>query len=319
MDAKSIRTKLKVRSNSQILMLGVALLAIVIAMCFATDRFYQTKNLLNILTQITCLGIAALSAGIVMISGGIDLSLGYIIAFSGCSAASVMAAGGNAAQGFLVGVLVAVGCSTLNGILIVLSKAEPFIITLGMMCVYQGLTLLVTKGKNIAVDTVGFTFGRDKIAGVVPYPVIFLITIFAVIYLVFKYTRFGRRAYAIGNNTEAAYLTGVKIKRNKIFVFSLSGLLLGIAAMILLSRLGSGNSTMGDSILMQAIAAAVIGGVAMSGGKGNVWGILLGTLLIGIISNSLNLLMVPSFWQYVVLGAIIVAAVFISNAGSKKR
>lgn len=317
MVAKSIMTKVK--ANSQIVMLGIALIIIVIAMCFATDRFYQTKNLLNILTQITSLGIAALSAGIIMISGGIDLSLGFIMAFSGCSAASVMAAGGTAWQGFLVGVLVAIACSTLNGILIVYSKAEPFIITLGMMSVYQGLTLLVTKGKNIAVDTVGFTFGRDKIAGVIPYPVIFLISIFAVIYLVVKYTKFGRRTYAIGNNTEAAYLTGVKIKRNKIFVFALSGLLLGVAAMILLSRLGSGNSTMGDSMLMQAIAAAVIGGVAMSGGKGNVWGILLGTLLIGIISNSLNLLMVPSFWQYIVLGAIIVAAVFISNAGSKKR
>lgn len=317
MEAKIIMRKFK--SNSQILMLGIALIVIVIGMCFATDRFYQTKNLLNILTQITSLGIAALSAGIIMISGGIDLSIGFIMAFSGCTAASVMAHGASAWEGILVGILVAVGCSTLNGILTIYSKAEPFIVTLGMMSVYQGLTLLVTKGKNIAVNTPGFTFGRDKIADVIPLPVVFLITIFIVIYLVFKYTKFGRRTYAIGNNTEAAYLSGIKIKRNKIFVFALSGLLLGISSMILLSRLGSGNSTMGDSILMQAIAAAVIGGVAMSGGKGNIWGILLGTLLIGIISNSLNLLMVPSFWQYIVLGTIIVAAVFISNAGNKKR
>lgn len=316
---KEIGNKIKNKSKSQVVLLTIALLVIVIIMCFATDRFYQPANLLNILTQITALGIAALGAGVVMISGGIDLTLGNVIAFAGCTAAVVMNNGASAAQGFIVGVLIAVSCGVLNGVLVVLSKAEPFIITLGMMSVYQGLTLLVTDGKNISVDTPGFTFGRSKIGEVFPLPVIFLIVIFVVIFLVFKYTKFGRRVYAVGDNTEAAYLSGIKIKRNKIYIYALNGLLLGIGAMILLSRLGSGNSTMGDNLLMQAIAAAVIGGVSMSGGKGNIWGIFLGTLLIGIISNSLNLLQVPSFYQYVVLGAIIVVAVFISNAGSKKR
>jgi ribose/xylose/arabinose/galactoside ABC-type transport system permease subunit len=304
--------------GSQVALLALALLIIIVVMCIATDRFYQANNLLNILTQVTGLGIAAIGAAVVMISGGIDLTLGNIIAFSACSAAVVMAGGASALTGFFVGVSIATLCGILNGVLVVLSKAEPFIITLGMMSVYQGLTLLVTGGKNIAINTPGFNFGRAKIAAFFPIPVIFLLTLYVIVFLILKYTKFGRRMYGIGNNAEAAYLSGIKIERNRIYVYALNGLLLGIGAMILLSRLGSGNATMGGNLLMQAIAAAVIGGVAMSGGKGSVAGVFLGTLLIGIISNSLNLLQVPSFWQYVVLGAIIVAAVFISNAGIRK-
>jgi ribose/xylose/arabinose/galactoside ABC-type transport system permease subunit len=299
-------------------MLGIALAVIIVIMCIATDRFYQTKNVMNILTQITALGIAAAGAAIVMISGGIDLTLGNVISFAGCTTAALMGAGYDTALAVLAGVLVAIGCGALNGALIVLSKAEPFIITLGMMSVYQGFTLLVTGGNNLAAST-DFTFGRDKLFEVVPIPVLFLLAIFIIMFLVLKFTKFGRRSYAIGNNTEAAYLSGIKIKRNKIYVYTMNGGLLGIAAMILLSRLSSGNSVMGDSLLMQAIAAAVIGGVSMSGGRGSIWGVFLGTVLIGVISNALNLLNVASFYQYIVLGAIIVGAVFVSNMGSKSR
>ncbi len=316
--SKGFQGILKNKSKSQILMLGIALAVIIVIMCIASDRFYQTKNVMNILTQITALGIAAAGAAIVMISGGIDLTLGNVISFAGCTTAALMGAGYDTALAVMAGVLVAIGCGALNGALIVLSKAEPFIITLGMMSVYQGFTLLVTGGNNLAAST-DFTFGRDKLFEVVPIPVLFLLAIFIIMFLVLKFTKFGRRSYAIGNNTEAAYLSGIKIKRNKIYVYTLNGGLLGIAAMILLSRLSSGNSVMGDSLLMQAIAAAVIGGVSMSGGRGSIWGVFLGTVLIGVISNALNLLNVASFYQYIVLGAIIVGAVFVSNMGSKSR
>lgn len=316
--SKGFQNILKNKSKSQILLLGIALAVIIVIMCVATDRFYQTKNIMNILTQITALGIAAAGAAVVMISGGIDLTLGNVISFSGCTVAAMMGAGYDTGFAVMAGLAVAVGCGALNGVLIVLSRAEPFIITLGMMSVYQGFTLLVTGGNNLPAST-DFTFGRDKIFEVVPIPVLFLITIFVVMFLVLKFTKFGRRAYAIGNNTEAAYLSGIKIKRNKIYVYTLNGGLLGVAAMILLSRLGSGNSVMGDSLLMQAIAAAVIGGVSMAGGRGSVWGVFLGTVLIGVISNALNLLNVASFYQYIVLGSIIVGAVFVSNMGSKNR
>lgn len=316
--SKGFQSILKNKSKSQILLLGIALAVIIVIMCVATDRFYQTKNIMNILTQITALGIAAAGAAIVMISGGIDLTLGTVISFSGCSTAAMMGMGFSVEMSVLLGLMLAVGCGALNGALVVLSKAEPFIITLGMMSVYQGLTLLVTHGNNLPAST-EFTFGRDKLFELIPIPVLFLITVFVVMFLILKFTKFGRRAYAIGNNTEAAYLSGIKIKRNKMYIYMFNGGLLGIAAMILLSRINSGNSVMGDSLLMQAIAAAVIGGVSLSGGRGSIWGAFLGTVLIGVISNSLNLLGVESFYQYIVLGAIIVGAVFVSNVGTKSR
>ncbi|MDL2236967.1 ABC transporter permease [Christensenellaceae bacterium OttesenSCG-928-K19] len=309
---------IKNRSKSQILLLGVALAVIIIIMCFATDRFYQTKNIMNVLTQITALGISAAGAAIVLISGGIDLTLGNIISFAGCVTAAMMGAGINTGTAVFVGILVAIGCGALNGTLIVLSKAEPFIITLGMMSVYNGLTLLVTGGMNLPTSS-DFTFGRERLGGVVPIPVLCLVAVFLAVFFILKFTKFGRRIYAIGDNTEAAYLSGIKIKRNKVYVYALNGGLLGIASMILLSRLSSGNSVMGDSLLMEAIAAAVIGGVSMAGGRGSIWGVFLGTVLIGVISNALNLLSVASFYQYIVLGAIIVGAVFVSNIGSKNR
>jgi len=308
----------KDRAKSQVVILGIALTAIIVIMCFATDRFYQPQNILNILNQITALGIAAAGAAIVMISGGIDLTLGTVISFSACTTAALMNMGVSLELCVIIGLLLAIGCGAANGALVVVSKAEPFIITLGMMTVYQGLTLFVTGGNNLHSDET-FSFGRDKVFETIPVPVFFLIAIFVIMFLILKFTKFGRRAYAIGNNTEAAYLSGIKIKRNKIFVYMLNGTLLGVAAMILLSRLNSGNALMGDSLLMQGIAAAVIGGVSLSGGRGSIWGVFLGTLLIGVISNSLNLLGVPSFASQVVLGAIIVGAVFASNIGSKSR
>ncbi len=304
---------------SHSMLLSVALLVIIVIMCIATDRFYQPTNILNIFVQITGLGIAALGEGLIMISGGFDMTIGNVISFAGCGAGVAMAAGASAWQGFLVGLLAGTLCGFINGVLVVVCKAEPFIITLGMMTVYQGLTLLITQGKNITIKTEGFNFGRAKIGGVFPVSIIALLAVYIIMGLIFKYTKFGRRAYAIGDNEEAAYLSGVKIKRNKIYMYTLGGFLMGFGSMFVLSRLGSCNSTMGESLLMDAIAAAVIGGVSMAGGKGSAFGIFLGTLLIGVVNNSLNLLRVPSFWQYVIVGAIIVLAVFISNLGKKSR
>lgn len=316
MEEKKVIKK-KRNMDRQTTLLAAALIVIVVAMCIAKPAFLQPSNIMNIFVQNSMLGIAALGVGLVMISGGIDLSIGYIISLSGCVAAVVMSRGASEPVGFLVGVLVGCVCGFVNGVLVVVCKAEPFIITLGMMTVYQGLSLLVTGGSNINLS--GFGFGREKIGGVVPVNMIVLIVVFIVIALIFTYTKFGRRAYAIGDNEEAAYLSGIKVNKQKILMYLLEGFLLGFAAMFMLSRLRGCNSTMGEGTLMEAIAAAVIGGVSMSGGKGSVIGIFLGMLLIGVVNNSLNLLQVDSFWKYIIMGAIIVLAVFVSNIGKKKR
>lgn len=314
-DNKSMRKKLNV--DKQTALLAAALIVIVVGMGIVKPAFFRPTNIMNIFVQNSLLGIAALGAGLVMISGGIDLSIGYMISLSGCTAAVAMAAGASEPVGFFIGVLVGCACGLINGILVVVCKAEPFIITLGMMTVYQGLCLLVTRGSNINLS--GFSFGREKIGGVVPVNLVVLVIVFIVVGLVFKFSKFGRRAYAIGDNEEAAYLTGIKVNRQKILMYLLEGFLMGFAAMFMLSRLRGCNSTMGEGTLMEAIAAAVIGGVSMSGGKGSVVGIFLGMLLIGVVNNSLNLLQVDSFWKYIIMGAIIVLAVFVSNIGKKSR
>lgn len=315
MEDKKAMKKLNI--DKQTALLAAALIVIVVGMGIVKPAFFRPTNIMNIFVQNSLLGIAALGAGLVMISGGIDLSIGYMISLSGCTAAVAMSAGASEPVGFLIGVLVGCACGLINGILVVVCKAEPFIITLGMMTVYQGLCLLVTRGSNINLS--GFSFGREKIGGVVPVNLIVLVIVFIVVGLVFKFSKFGRRAYAIGDNEEAAYLTGIKVNRQKILMYLLEGFLMGFAAMFMLSRLRGCNSTMGEGTLMEAIAAAVIGGVSMSGGKGSVAGIFLGMLLIGVVNNSLNLLQVDSFWKYIIMGAIIVLAVFVSNIGKKSR
>lgn len=316
MDEKKSIKKIK-KLDRQTALLASALIVIVVAMCIAKPQFFQLSNITNIFVQNSLLGIAALGVGLVMISGGIDLSIGYIISLSGCTAAVAMSHGISEPVGFLIGVLVGVVCGLINGLLVVVCKAEPFIITLGMMTVYQGLSLLVTGGSNINLS--GFGFGRSKIGGILPVTLIVLVAVFIIIGLIFNYTKFGRRAYAIGDNEEAAYLSGIRVNKQKILMYLLEGFLLGFAAMFMLSRLRGCNSTMGEGTLMEAIAAAVIGGVSMSGGKGSVGGIFLGMLLIGVVNNSLNLLQVDSFWKYIIMGLIIVLAVYVSNLGKKSR
>ena len=169
----------KNKTTAQLFMLSVAMAVIIIVMCFATDRFYQWKNLFNILTQISILGIAASGAAIVIISGGIDLTLGAIISLSGCTAAALMNSGSSIFVAVVAGMVVALLCGLLNGVLIILSKAEPFIVTLGMMSVYKGITLMVTGGANLAIAP-EFTFGRTKLFGVVPLLGLLLIVMFLI-------------------------------------------------------------------------------------------------------------------------------------------
>ena len=306
------------RAKIQIILLLCVIAVYIGIMSSLPSNFFQFKNIMNILTQITPLGIAAAGSAIIMIGGGIDLSIGNMLSLCGCVCASLMMQGLDMWVCILLCLMAGIGCGALNGTLVVLSKAEPFIITLGTMSLYKGFSLLVSGGMNLDVYE-SFTFGRDKIAEFLPVPVVCLCIVFIAVFLLLRFTIFGRRAYAIGNNAEAAFISGIKVKRNKIYHYTISGGLLGFAAMILTSRLSSANSAMGDELLMEAIAATVIGGVSMSGGRGSVWGVFLGAILIGIVSNSLNLLSVAPFYQHIVLAVIIIGAVFVSNLGTKSH
>ena len=306
--------KTKKLFSNQIFMLLAAIIVIVIAVGIAFPPFLEAGNITNIMVQVATFGIIAVGMSVVMISKGLDLSVGQMVSVCCASIAMLASLGVGEVPASIIGVLIAVGMGALNGFIISRSKAEPFIITLGMMYAYQGLSLIVTNGKNVYLPAGQYVFfGRYSLFGVIPMPIIVLIAVMIIIFLVLKFTRFGRRAYAIGGNELSAYLSGIKVKNTKLSIYILLGFITGIASLVQLSRLAVSVPGIGDGLEMRSIAACVIGGVSLAGGKGSVIGTFLGMMLLGIVQNALNLLGVPSFYQYIFVGGIIVAAVVLSN------
>jgi len=254
-----------------------------------------------------------------MISGGIDLSIGSLISLVSSVAGKLLMSGVNPLVVTLIALLVSTACGMMNGLIATLSRCAPFIITLGTMSVFSGMALLITEGNIINFPRDTYSLLGSSQLGIIPSPVIVYMIVFAVVFFFLTYTRTGRRVYAIGGNEETAYLSGVKITKYRIALYSVSGFIIGISALVLMSRLGSASAVMGSGYELRAIAAAVIGGMTLSGGKGTPVGAFLGVLLLGIISNALNILDVSSYYQNIVLGAIIVIAIVFTNMGNKKR
>ena len=301
-------------------MIAIVIVVFMIVASFASENFFTPSNLTNVLQQISVTGILALGAGVVLISGHVDLSVGMMVTFVACFCAFLY-------ERFqlsfaiipIIGMALAIGCGALNGFIISHSKAESFIVTLGMTSVYQGLALTCTNAGNISLAGNFSELGGTRIPYLnIPISVVIFLSIFAILAIVMRYTRYGRKVFALGGNEEAAMLAGVDIKKYKMSVFVINGVLVGIASLILLSRLGSANGTIGSGMELNAIAAAVVGGISLSGGKGNMLGALLGMLLLGLIQNALNIMRVPTFYQYVVIGCIIVIAVLFSSYDKKK-
>jgi len=302
------------------MMIAIVIVVFMIVASFASNNFFTASNLTNVLQQISVTGILALGAGVVLVSGHVDLSVGMMVTFVACFCAFLYE---RFALSFniipVIGMLLAIGCGTLNGFIISRSKAESFIVTLGMTSVFQGLALTCTNAGNISLAGNFSALGGTRIPVInLPISVIIFLSIFVVLAIIMRYTRYGRKIFALGGNEEAAMLAGVDIKKYKMSVFIINGLLAGIASLILLSRLGSANGTIGGGMELNAIAAAVVGGISLSGGKGNMLGALLGMLLLGLIQNALNIMRVPTFYQYVVIGCIIVVAVVFSSYDKKK-
>ena len=217
-------------------------------------------------------------------------------------------------RGFIVAVL----SQFINGVIIATTRCIPIIITLGMMSVYQGLALLVTGGYTQNLKGTFQFLGRGQVL-YIPVPVLVLLAVNVLAFLFLKYTKFGRRVYVLGANENAAYVSGINILSNKILVYTVHGITAGIASLVLVSRIGSAIAVMGNGYELRSIAAAVIGGVSIMGGEGTVLGAFLGVMLLGLISNALNILNVPSSFQNVALGVVIVFAVIISTMGSKRK
>ena len=314
MEKKAFQTK---QLSEYISKLGplLALIALVIAVTVLNPSFLSPSNLLNLLRQVAANGFIAFGMTFVILTGGIDLSVGSTLALSSALTAGLMANGMSSVLAILIGLLSGSILGALNGLLIAKGKMAPFIATLATMTIYRGATLVYTNGNPITGlgDSFFFSFlGRGYLFGI-PFPVVLMFVIYFVLFLLLHKTSFGRKTYAIGGNEKAAFVAGVKIDKVKMVIYSISGLMASISGMIITSRLNSAQPTAGQSYEMDAIAAVVLGGTSLSGGRGRLFGTLIGALIIGTLNNGLNLLGVSSFYQQIVKGIVIVIAVLLDR------
>ncbi|MEK5057275.1 ribose ABC transporter permease [Paenibacillus sp. FSL H7-0326] len=297
-------------------LLGLILLIVIVTIM--NPGFLEPLNILNLLRQVSINALLAFGMTFVILTGGIDLSVGSILALSSAIVANLMLSGLDPILAIIVGVLLGGIMGMMNGLMITKGKMAPFIATLASMTIFRGLTLVYTNGNPITGlgDSMAFQlFGRGYFLGI-PVPAITMMITFAILWVILHKTSFGRKTYAIGGNEKAALVSGIKVDRVKIMIYSLAGMMAALAGAILTSRLNSAQPTAGDSYELDAIAAVVLGGTSLTGGRGLIIGTLIGALIIGVLNNGLNLLGVSSFYQMVVKGVVIVIAVLIDRKKS---
>jgi len=294
-------------------------IAVIILMAVITiinSNFLTANNLLNLLLQVTSNALIAFGMTFVILTGGIDLSVGSILALSSALTAGLLGSGMPVTLAILISLILGCILGMMNGLLISYGKLAPFIVTLATMTIFRGATLVYTNGNPITKglsDTFLFQFlGQGYIVGI-PFPVIIMFIVFIVLYVLLHKTAFGKSVYAIGGNEKASYISGVKLNKVKIIIYSISGIMASISGLIITSRLSSAQPTAGASYEMDAIAAVVLGGTSLSGGKGRILGTLIGALIIGVLNNGLNIIGVSAFWQQVVKGVVILIAVLIDR------
>ena len=289
------------------------LLVICVFATILSPSFLSVTNLFNVFKQITVAGIVGCGMTFVILTGGIDLSVGSILGLSGVLASGVLASTGNTAVAVAVSLTVGIACGAVNGFFVSVCGIPPFISTLGMMTLLRGVILVYTKGSPIPIKSDAYKFfGKGSIAGI-PVPVIILIIVFLLAHYILTQTSYGRSVYAVGGNREAARLSGIRVKTSEFLVYTLNGLMCGMAVLILTARLGSAQSTSGTGIEMDAIAAVILGGTSLSGGVGFVLPTVVGAMIMGIIDNILTLMNVNPHATNIVKGAVILIAVLVDK------
>ena len=289
----------------------VGLLVLSLVLWVLTPYFMTLSNLLNIAEQTAVIAIVAVGMTFVIITAGIDLSVGSVLALSGVIMASALHAGVPLPAALLTGPGAGLFCGLLNGLLVAQGRLPPFISTLGMMSVARGTALVFTQGRSISGFSESFRYFASGKVLHLPMPVILMLTVYLIAHVVLAKTKLGRYAYAIGGNENATILSGVNVKLYKTVIYALCGLLSGVAAIILTARLNSAQPIAGVMYELDAIAATVIGGTSLMGGEGAMWGTLIGALIMGVLRNGLTLLGISSFVQQIVIGSVIILAVLV--------
>ncbi len=282
---------------------------LVIGLTALKPVFLTPDNLINVIRQVSITAIIGIGMTFVLISGEIDLSVGSIAALAGI----VVTMGLKDGLPMVIAIVLAMGvgalCGFANGGIHVYARIPSFIVTMGMLNIARGVVLVITNSYPVTGLPDSFkVIGRGYV-GFLPVPVIIMFVCYILGYLVLKYVKFGRSIFAIGGNIEAARLSGISVNRNKILIYVLCGVTAAIGGIVLASRMFSGQPSAGDGLELNAIAACVIGGTSTTGGKGRIWGTFLGALIMGIITNGMNLLNISTNWQLIVQGAIIIIAV----------
>jgi len=275
-------------------------------------RFLSQGNIFAIFQQIAVLGICTMSMTLLLISGGIDLSIGSMIGLSTVIICTLVMNGTNVYIAVLIGFSTSVVCGLINGVIVSKSKCIPLIVTLGMSYVYYGLALVISQGLFLTLKGKFQFLGRGRVLSV-PVPMIILILMVLGTHFLLRNTKYGRRIVAMGGNEQMAFLSGINVDRLKIINYTLSGAIIGVASLVLVSRLGNILANAGEGYELRALASAIIGGVTFEGGRGTILGAFLGVILMGIVQNGLNILNVSSYFQTFTIGVIIVIAVVVSN------
>lgn len=289
------------------------LIGLVILFSILSPYFLTARNLTAIGLTISVIGIVCIGQSMVLMTGELDLSVGSVAGFCGMMVAWLTKNYGLYIPMFFVGLILGASIGLINGLLITKAKVNALITTLAMMTIFQGAIFLVSNGFAVGVNRDDFRFlGTFRLAGI-PMPIIILIVLYGIFFVILKYAVFGRYIYSIGGNPEAARLSGINVEKIKIMVFTLSSTLSAFGGILLASRLGSAQTTAGSQYPLNSIAACVLGGIAIAGGEGNILGALIGVAIIGVLKSGLIMVNMPSYYQWIANGIVLIAAVYLDT------
>lgn len=297
----------------------VAIFLLGLVAAFTSPVFFSTRNLINIFLHVTIVGIISITMTFVISMGGIDLSVGSVLAFSSVSAASLIKLGVPVPVAALTGIGVGAACGAVNGFLAVYARIPPFIVTLGMMGIARGAALIIAQGRSIYGFPRSFlVLGQHYLFGIFPVPALVFLFFCLVNYYIYFHTPFGHYTVIIGDNEEAAYSVGINVKRIKLVNYIFSGIAAALGGLLFAARLNAAEPTAGVGYELDAIASVVIGGTHLFGGRGTVLGTFFGVLFVGLIRNILNLLAISPYYQQVAIGSILVSSVLLDNVRIKQ-
>jgi len=317
LDSKKGVSRASIIFRKQEVFLAIVMVVLGVIVTIVNPLFLSLQNFFNIVLAVSITGIATIGLALVLIAGEFDLTVGSVMSVQAVLFATFTTTIGPV-YAIILTLVIGLALGAFTGLMVTRIKAHSFIVTLALLSAYSGIALVVSNGEWVSMKGT-FTVFKDKIFQVIPNPTIVFVIVVVIFFVVLRYTRFGRLLYAIGGNIQAAYLSGIKIKNYKILVFMISSLLYSIAAIVLVSMIGTALPSSGRVYLLEAFAAAVVGGVLLGGGKGNMQGLFLGIVVFGLINNAQVIMNVDPFARDVVTAAIILIAISVSGYAASRE